>query len=128
MQTYNIPTPSRVDMSEGQLEGFNAFWKAYPSRGGYTNPKNTAKASYLRALRDGTDPETLTRQAHAYSVWCRVMGWERTRLVAMAATWLNQARWEADYTIGYHLVKDMDAGLEREAVIERINEALEAQT
>ena len=42
----------------------------------------------------------------------------------MAQTCLNQARWEADYEVGYHMVTHMPVGVEREMVVERITEYL----
>ena len=95
---------------------FEAFWKAYPSRGGYTNPKKAAKVSYLRAVTEGADPEILTKQALAYHKWCEIMGTTRTNLVAMASTWLNQTRWENDYTIGWHMLQSVKDQHERSAM------------
>ena len=107
---------------------FDEFWAAYPSRGPFGNPRRDAKASYIRAIiRDHADPETLTKQAQAYKVWCEIMGWSKTSFVCMAQTWLNQARWEADYEVGYHMVTHMPVGVERELVVERITEYLGRQ-
>lgn len=64
---------------------FEDFWRQYPRRP--NNPKKTALASYLRARKSASAAEILA-------------GLERyqfdpnPRFRPMAATWLNQRRWE----------------------------------
>jgi hypothetical protein len=119
-------SPVNADLPPELERPFAEFWEAYPRRGAYSNPKRAARVSYLRAVvRDHIDPETLTAQAKAYNVWCSVMCWTGTCFVAMAVTWLNQGRWEAEYTVGYDMVRHLPDGPERDLIIERINKYME---
>jgi hypothetical protein len=43
----------------------------------------------------------------------------------MATTWLNQTRWQNDYTIGYGMLQGVPDGPERDLIIERINKHME---
>jgi len=115
-------SPRSAPLPEELETPFAEFWKAYPSRGGHTNPKKAARVSYLRAVLAGADPTELTHQAAAYADWCKIRGVNRSGLVAMAATWLNQDRWEGDYSIGWHLLKDARTPEERQAMEVRLEE------
>lgn len=69
---------------------FEEFWAAYPKRP--NNPKQPAKAKYLHARRRlHASRETLVNAARAYA--SSRAGQDPT-YTAMAATWLNQRRWE----------------------------------
>lgn len=74
-------------------EGFAEFWQAYPKRDG-DNPRKTAVRAYGKALRDGADPPALLRAARALAAEMQLRGKLGTELVPMAATWLNQGRFE----------------------------------
>lgn len=69
---------------------FSEFWKLYP-------PNNAGKyeslKSYNRARKE-TDHETIIRSARNYAEFCSKSG----TFIAHATTWLNQKRWEVDYT------------------------------
>ena len=108
---------------------FLAFWEAYPSRGASGNPKKLASDAYRRAQeRDGVAPETILTGVQGYATWCRIRGWVKTPFVAQAVTWLNQSRWEADYTIGYNeMLKTITDEVEREDVSRRITLYLEGR-
>ena len=74
-------------------EGFAEFWQAYPKRDG-DNPRKTAVRAYGKALRDGADPPALLRATKALAAEMQLKGKLGTELVPMAATWLNQGRFE----------------------------------
>ena len=82
------PTPPVIDVAaiEAALEAdFEAFWLRYPRRG--NNPKATARVSYRRARKTATAEEILDGLArYEFS--------PDPRLRPMAATWLNQRRFE----------------------------------
>jgi hypothetical protein len=72
---------------------FDAFWVAYPKRQGL-NPKHPARTKFDRAVANGAAAQDIIKGAKAYaSDPSTKIG---TEFVAMAATWLNQRRWE-DY-------------------------------
>jgi hypothetical protein len=85
-------SPEKTGKREQQRaveDAFSEFWKAYPRRVG-DNPRKTALASYERAIASGAVPETIlagTRRLAAKHP-------TPTPFVPMAATWLNQERWE----------------------------------
>lgn len=74
------------------LDGFEEWWKAYPRKEG----KGAARTAYTKALGK-TDAASLlaalTRSARSWEAEKR----ER-RLIPQPATWLNQERWEDDYS------------------------------
>lgn len=89
-QPKKAPPPKFDDLE--LKEEFVAFWDAYPKRP--NNPKQPALVAYLKARKAGTSKEVILAGAMAYA---------KTRLnkepeyTAMAATWLNQQRWDDDY-------------------------------
>lgn len=84
-------SPLGIDDLELAVE-FEKFWDAYPKRP--NNPKQPAIKSYMKARKEGASAEIILAGAMAYA---------KTRInkepdyTAMAATWLNQKRWDDDY-------------------------------
>ena len=80
-----IQPPPKAIADEMLEREFEEFWCAYPSRS--NNPKATARASYRRARKTATYKEIMAGlERYEFS------SDPRTR--PMAATWLNQRRWE----------------------------------
>lgn len=79
---------------EMQLEQeFESWWKyQYPDRKG-SNPKQPAKAAYLRARKTATK-EAIWSGTERYFEELSEEGKVSTEFVAMATTFLNQRRWE----------------------------------
>jgi uncharacterized protein YdaU (DUF1376 family) len=73
-------------------DGFDRFWQAYPR----SENKSEAHKAFVKALK-GTDHETIIRGATAFADHCKREGTEK-RFIAHASTWLNQRRWENDYS------------------------------
>jgi len=74
-------------------EDFSEFWNLYPKKDG----RKSALQSYIKARKNGTDKETILSGLNAYVAQCERRGTEK-RYIAMASTWLNQERWDWDYT------------------------------
>jgi hypothetical protein len=70
---------------------FDAFWAAYPKRPG--NPRKKAMAAYRKARKNVSQEQLLT----AVGLYAAYMAGENPKFVAMAATWLNDERWNCDY-------------------------------
>jgi hypothetical protein len=70
---------------------FDAFWAAYPKRPG--NPRKKAMAAYRKARKNVSQEQLLT----AVGLYAAYMAGENPKFVAMAATWLNEERWNCDY-------------------------------
>ena len=81
----------KVDEAELTFD-FEIFWAAYPKRP--SNPKQPALKSYLKARKEGATKEIILAGAMAYA---KTRAGKETEDTAMAATWLNQKRWEDDY-------------------------------
>lgn len=73
-------------------QDFLEFWAAYPSRS--NNPKQPAMKSYIKARKEGASKEIIMAGLLAYA---RTRAGKDPEYTAMAATWLNQKRWEDDY-------------------------------
>jgi uncharacterized protein YdaU (DUF1376 family) len=93
------PTPTKKEReSDKSLSScareFDEFWKIYPKNNG---SKKTAEEKYGIAIKSGISPEQLRAGAEAYAGY---VGREETerRYIAHAATWLQQKRWEVDYS------------------------------
>lgn len=69
-------------------EKFEAFLKAYPSRGKAANPTATARKAWDAAKARGADPDELIRAAPTAAPAEK----HGTEFVPQAATWLNQNR------------------------------------
>jgi hypothetical protein len=89
-EPINQPKP-KVDEAELTFD-FEIFWAAYPKRP--SNPKQPALKSYLKARKEGATKEIILAGAMAYA---KTRAGKETEYTAMAATWLNQKRWEDDY-------------------------------
>jgi DNA-binding transcriptional regulator YhcF (GntR family) len=74
-------------------ETFNEFWSAYPKRAAHSRHK--AAENYAKAIKDGATHEQIMAGVKAYAA-SRVG--QDPVYTAMAATWLNQKRWEDDFT------------------------------
>lgn len=74
---------------------FEEFWKCKPRRNG-SNPKEQARIKFLRAVASGVDPQKIIGAAREWARIERESGKDGTEFVAMAATWINQKRYE-DY-------------------------------
>ena len=72
---------------------FDEFWSAYPKRPG--NPKAKARGKYKSLRKQKVSHETIVNAARKYAELRRG---ENPRFTAMAVTWLNQWRFEDDYT------------------------------
>jgi hypothetical protein len=75
------------------VECFDTFWRAYPSRGSRTNPKKPAKAKFISAIKDGATAEKIIRGAENYAASIKRDGTD-PQYVQQAQTWLNQQGWE----------------------------------
>ena len=77
-------------------EGFEEFWQAYPKRSPHPNPKHPAKLKYVNARKvHNVSHETLMTAVKAYAA---SVAKKDREMIAQAQTWLNQRRWEDDYT------------------------------
>lgn len=74
---------------------FENFMSAYPSRRGSISK---ALQSYQRVISRGVSHESLIDGARAYAAFVNAEGTE-LQFVCHAVTWLNQRRWESDYSI-----------------------------
>lgn len=70
---------------------FDEFWAAYPKRP--NNPRKKAMAAYRKARKNVSQKQLLT----AVGLYAAYMAGENPKFVAMAATWLNDERWNCDY-------------------------------
>lgn len=72
---------------------FEYFWKIYPTKAG---SKKVAFKSYSESLKiEGVTHEAIIGSVEKYNAYLSATG----TTPAHAATWLNQQRWESDYTI-----------------------------
>jgi hypothetical protein len=76
-------------------DSFNGFWDVYPRKDG---SKQKAFETFNQLTKEGIDYEYIIRGVKAYAASCAAAGTEQ-RYIAHATTWLNQRRWEADYSI-----------------------------
>ena len=86
-----VPVPSRPDPTRSNTPSnggaFDEFWNAYPRK----IAKKEAVKKFAKAVKDGTDPNTIIAGAKTYAA--SVAGKEQ-KYVAHPTTWLNQGRWE----------------------------------
>lgn len=73
---------------------FDIFWSSYPKNRG---SKFTAFKAYNSAIMKGATHDNLERSATAFSNYISRAGTE-LQYVPHGATWLNQRRWETDYS------------------------------
>lgn len=75
---------------------FERFWDVTPKRAPHDNPKRPALLKFTRLVeREHIDPEIIISSMIAYAA---TREGENPKFTAMAVTWLNQHRWESDYT------------------------------
>lgn len=72
---------------------FDEFWEAYPKRTGQ-NPKKPARQKFEKIIKE-VDPQTLIDAAHAYA---RSEKNNDPKFIAQTQTWLNQERWNDEYS------------------------------
>ena len=82
------PAPS-ADASDR----FDEFWEAYPKRTGQ-NPKKPARQKFQKVIKD-VDPQKLIDAAQAYG---RSEKGNNPKFIAQTITWLNQERWNDEYS------------------------------
>lgn len=85
-------TPPKRSKTERSLEGFDEFWKEQTRKEG----KGAAKTAYSKALKTATPDAILAgwlRSKKAYAA----EGRDRKHY-PLPATWLNQERWDDDYS------------------------------
>lgn len=70
---------------------FERFWRVYPSRRPYPNPKAAAAKKFGVAVRHGVDPELLIAAAERYARLCRG---KDPQYVVQTTRWFNEKRWE----------------------------------
>ena len=85
MAETETETETYISTSNDAL--FEGFWNAYPRK----IAKKEAMKKFAKAVKDGTDPNTIIAGAKAYAA--SVVGKE-PKYVAHPTTWLNQGRWE----------------------------------
>lgn len=95
--------PRSARSGGGEPEGFEAFWErfraAYPKRPGQPWPEG--RRAMLAALRRRPDLSLalVLDAAGAYRELMEATGKAGTDKVAHASTWLNNDRWDCDYTM-----------------------------
>ena len=85
MAETETETETYISTSDDAL--FEDFWNAYPRK----VAKKEAMKKFAKAVKDGTDPNTIIAGAKTYAA--SVVGKER-KYIAHPTTWLNQGRWE----------------------------------
>ena len=94
--------PRRARSSGSEPDEFETFWsefrKAYPRRP--RQPWSEARRSMLKAMErhPDLDRRSVLDAARAYRELMDQTGKTNTDKVAHASTWINQDRWECDYT------------------------------
>ena len=73
---------------------FDEFWAAYPKRP--NNPKTAAKKKYVNIRKQKVSHETIVNAAKKYAA---MRAGEDPKFTAQAVTWLNQWRFEDDYSM-----------------------------
>lgn len=87
------------DFQDLYLSWFDEFWSIYPR----TVAKKKAKEIYLKLMKGNNDDrqlhEKIINGASRYSAYEKRRGTEQG-FIAHPSTWLNQERWEDDYSDG----------------------------
>ena len=78
---------------------FEEFWAAYPKRP--NNPRKKAMAAYRKARKNVSQKQLLT----SVGLYTAYMQGENPKFVAMASTWLNDERWNCDYSESAEVIK-----------------------
>jgi len=88
----DLNTSPKRSKSERVLEGFDTFWNEQTRKEG----KGAAKSAYSKALKKTTPDVILEGWRRSKRVYA-AEGRDR-RLYPLPATWLNQERWDDDYS------------------------------
>ena len=86
-------SPTGGEKNSGYDDDFAEFWNLYPKKDGRKN----ALQSYIKVRKNGTDKDAILSGLNAYVAQCERRGTEK-QYIAMASTWLNQERWDWDYS------------------------------
>lgn len=85
----------KTSSSSQRVKFFDAFWDAYPHRGGAKKGRASAVKSYERAVKSGVDEATIIEGAARYATDRRVIdGFAKD-----PATWLNQSCWQDEIEV-----------------------------
>lgn len=90
-QQQHANEPHRA--SDDAPDRFDEFWSAYPKRDG-ANPKKPAHTKWKTIVKK-VSPDVLIDAAKAYA---KQNAGKDPKFVAQAITWLNQERWNDDFT------------------------------
>lgn len=92
-------TTSETTKAISSDDEFEEFWAAYPKRP--NNPRKKAMAAYRKARKNVSQKQLLT----AVGLYAAYMAGEDPKFVAMASTWLNDERWNCDYSKGAEVIQ-----------------------
>jgi hypothetical protein len=107
IQPLEVEPPPKKAKPPKQVQTFEAefeeFWENYPRSGGINKgSKQKAKQIFTKILtHTKTQPSEIMQGLQAYAAYLQHTGtiFKQEQLSAHATTWLNQGRWEDDYTI-----------------------------
>lgn len=74
---------------------FEEIWKLYPNKKG----KEKAKASYLKARKEGATKEEVENGVKGYAEYCKAKAIEQ-QYMKHGSTWFNGKCWNDDYSVG----------------------------
>jgi hypothetical protein len=83
----------QIQTGDGTNSEFEIFWRTYPHRGEYPDPKKPARLKFEAAVKQGADPAAIIVGAERYRAAVEANGTD-ARYVAQAQTWLIQERWK----------------------------------
>ncbi len=86
------PARKRRPVFKGGADKFEDFWRIYPHRGEFSDPKKPARAKFAAAVEHGVDPDEIIAGAKRYRAHVEQQGTE-AKYRPQAQTWLNQERW-----------------------------------
>lgn len=92
-------TPQAKTPAPSGADTFARFWAAYPKRTG----KKEAERKWLKAIKDGADPDVLIATAGRYAESVRG---QNPRFIAHPSTWLHHGRWEDEQPATLRLVSN----------------------
>jgi hypothetical protein len=81
-----------LEGEDGVNDDFECFWRIYPHRGQFADPKQPARLKFEVAVRRGVDPATIIAGAERYRAHVEEQN-IKAQYVAQAKTWLNEERW-----------------------------------
>jgi hypothetical protein len=82
----------QTEAKAGADADFERFWRIYPHRGEYSDPKKPARLRFDTAVERGADPDDIIAGAERYRAHVERQGTDG-RYRPQAHTWLNQERW-----------------------------------